>query len=177
MVGKNIPYLVRQETSDARLDYSSYEYKDVGVTLKVTPQISQERFVRLKIFQEVTRLVRTVATVEGRPETHKRLAQTTVIVKDANTVVIGGLIGDDTTHIDYQVPCLGSIPLVGWFFRSTSKRREKTNLFVFLTPHIIQNPTEAEKVYHEKKDQIERIKEGVIKMYERGRRPPAPEKD
>ncbi|MBW2048955.1 MAG: type II secretion system secretin GspD [Deltaproteobacteria bacterium] len=172
MVGKNIPYLVRQETSEARLDYSSYEYKDVGVTLKVTPQISQERFVRLKIFQEVTRLVHTIASVQGRPETHKRLAQTTVIVKDANTVVIGGLIGDDTTHIDYQVPCLGSIPLIGWFFRSTSKRLEKTNLFVFLTPHIIQNPSEAEKVYHDKKDQIETIKEGVIKMYKRGRKAP-----
>ncbi|MBU0732776.1 MAG: type II secretion system protein GspD, partial [Proteobacteria bacterium] len=101
------------------------------------------------------------------PTTYKRLAQTTVIVKDANTVVIGGLIGDDTTHIDYNVPCLGNIPLLGWLFRSTSKRIEKTNLFVFLTPRIIQNPAEAKKVYEDKKDQIETIKEGVIKMYKR----------
>jgi len=175
MVGKNIPYLVRQETTEARLDYSNYEYKDVGVTLKVTPQISRERFVRLKIFQEVTRLIHTVESATGRPETHKRRARTTVIVKDANTVVIGGLIGDDTTHIDYRVPCLGNIPLIGWFFKSTSKRIEKTNLFVFLTPHIIQNPAEAKKVYQDKKDQIETIKEGVIKMYERGRNAPEPE--
>jgi len=175
MVGKNIPYLVRQETTEARLDYSSYEYKDVGVTLKITPQISQERFVRLKIFQEVTRLMRTVESAQGRPETHKRMAQTTVIVKDGNTVVIGGLIGDDTTRIDYKVPCLGNIPLVGWFFRSTSKRIEKTNLFIFLTPHIIQNPAEAKKIYQDKKDQIETIKEGVIKMYERGGKAPEPE--
>lgn len=167
MVGKNIPYLVRQETTEARLDYSNYEYKDVGVTLKVTPQITQERFVRLKIFQEVTRLVHTVEALKVRPETHKRMAQTTVVVKDANTVVIGGLIGDDTTHIDYEVPCLGNIPLVRWLFKSSSKRIEKTNLFVFLTPHIIQNPAEARKVYEEKKNQIETIKEGVIKMYHR----------
>jgi general secretion pathway protein D len=179
MVGKNIPYLVRKETTEARLDYSNYEYKDVGVTLKVTPQISQERFVRLKIFQEVTRLIQTVQALEGRPETHKRLAQTTVVVKDANTVVIGGLIGDDTTHIDYQVPCLGNIPLIRWLFRSTSKRIEKTNLFIFLTPHIIQNPIEARKVYEDKKDQIETIKEGVIKMYHRpeSRLTPAGEKE
>jgi general secretion pathway protein D len=170
MVGRNIPYLVRQETTEARLDYSNYEYKDVGVTLKVTPQISQERFVRLKIFQEVTRLIQTVDAAEGRPETHKRMAQTTVVVKDANTVVIGGLIGDDTTHVDYQVPCLGNMPLFGWLFKSTSKRIEKTNLFIFLTPRIIQNPIEAKKVYEDKKDQIETIKEGVIKMYKR----PAP---
>ena len=170
MVGKNIPYQTRQETTAADLDYTSYEYKDVGVTLKVTPQISQERFVRLKIYQEVTRLINSdvqVAAGTQRPETQKRLFQTTVIVKDANTVVIGGLIGDDTTNIDYQVPCLGSIPLLGWLFKGTSKTREKTNLFVFLTPRIIQNPAEAKKIYQDKKEQIERIKEGVIKMYHR----------
>ncbi len=166
MVGRNIPYITSQNTTDARQDYTNYEYKDVGVTLKVTPQISQERFVRLKIFQEVSRLIHTIET--DRPSTYKRLAQTTVIVKDAQTVVIGGLIGDDTTHIDYEVPCLGGIPLLGWFFRSTSKRIEKTNLFIFLTPRIIQNPAEAKKIYYDKKDQIETIKEGVIKMYERG---------
>lgn len=168
MVGKNVPYQVRQETTDAQLNYSSYEYKDVGVTLKITPQISQERFVRLKIYQEVTRLVSdTFLVTTGRPETWKRLAQTTVIVKDANTVVIGGLIGDETTNTDYQVPCLGNIPLLGWLFKGTSKKREKTNLFIFLTPRIIQNPAEARKIYLDKKEQIERIEEGVIKMYHR----------
>ncbi|MDZ7698605.1 MAG: type II secretion system secretin GspD [Deltaproteobacteria bacterium] len=164
-VGKNVPYVVRQETSQAELDYSSYEYKDVGVTLKITPQISQNRLVRLNIYQEVTRLIETEGLKEGRPTTYKRLAQTTVIVADANTVVIGGLIGDDTTNTHYQVPCLANIPGLGWFFRSEYKKREKTNLFVFLTPHIIQNPSESRDIYHEKKDQIERIKEGVIKMY------------
>lgn len=168
MVGKNVPYQVRQETTDAQLNYSSYEYKDVGVTLKITPQISQERFVRLKIYEEVTRLVDdTVLTTTGRPETWKRLAQTTVIVKDAQTVVIGGLIGDETTNIDYKVPCLGDIPLLGYLFKGTSKNRQKTNLFIFLTPRIIQNPSEARQIYLDKKEQIETIKEGVIKMYDR----------
>lgn len=170
-VGKNVPYVVRQETSEAELDYSSYEYKDVGVTLKITPQISQNRLVRLEIYQEVTRLIETDALKEGRPTTYKRLAQTTVIVADANTVVIGGLIGDDTTNINYKVPCLGNIPGIGWLFKSTSKKRGKTNLFVFLTPHIIQNPSESREIYEDKRDQIERIKEGVIKMYEKDRSP------
>ena len=168
MVGKNVPYQVRDETTQAQLDYSSYEYKDVGITLKITPQISQERFVRLKIYEEVTRLVDdTVLNTTGRPETWKRLAQTTVIVKDANTVVIGGLIGDETTTTDYKVPCLGDLPLLGWLFKGTSKDRQKTNLFIFLTPRIIQNPAEARKIYLDKKEQIERIKEGVIKMYDK----------
>ncbi|MBW2708928.1 MAG: type II secretion system secretin GspD, partial [Deltaproteobacteria bacterium] len=167
MVGKNVPYQVRDETTKAELDYSSYEYKDVGVTLKITPQISQERFVRLKIYEEVTRLVDDrVLNTTGRPETWKRLAQTTVIVKDAHTVVIGGLIGDETTTTDYKVPCLGDLPLLGWMFKGTRKKHQKTNLFIFLTPHIIQNPAEARKIYLDKKDQIDRIKEGVIKMYD-----------
>ena len=177
-VGKNVPYITTTGRTTADIDYTQYEYKDVGVTLKVTPQISQERSVRLKIFQEVTRLILTEGLTKGHPTTYKRLAQTTVIVKDSNTVVIGGLIGDDTTHIDYKVPCLGDIPLISWLFKGTSKRIEKTNLFVFLTPHIIQNPAEAKKVYQDKKDQIETIKEGVIKMYERERKTPEPvEKD
>ncbi len=175
MVGKNVPYQVRQETTDAQLNYSSYEYKDVGVTLKITPQISQERFVRLKIFEEVTRLVDATALERtGRPETWKRMAQTTVIVRDANTVVIGGLIGDETSTTDYKVPCLGDIPLVGWLFKGTSKERQKTNLFIFLTPRIIENPAEARKIYLDKKDQIDRIKEGVIKLHEKPKPKPLP---
>ncbi|MCD6294926.1 MAG: type II secretion system secretin GspD, partial [Deltaproteobacteria bacterium] len=173
MVGRNVPYQTRDETTKAELDYSSYEYKDVGVVLKITPQISQERFVRLKIYEEVTRLVDDrVLSTTGRPETWKRLAQTTVIVKDANTVVIGGLIGDETTTTDYKVPCLGDIPLLGWLFKGTSKKRQKTNLFIFLTPRIIQNPAEARKIYLDKKEQIEQIKEGVIKMYDKPRPKP-----
>ncbi|MBC8177516.1 MAG: type II secretion system secretin GspD [Deltaproteobacteria bacterium] len=172
-VGKNVPYISSANITEAQQNYTTYQYKDVGVTLKVTPQISQERFVRLNIFQEVSRLIGTVAS--NTPSTYKRLAQTTVIVKDANTVVIGGLIGDETTHIDYKVPCLGDIPLISWLFKGTSKRIEKTNLFVFLTPHIIQNPAEAKKIYEDKKDQIETIKEGVIKMYKREGKAPAPE--
>ena len=171
MVGRNVPYITRQETTEARLDYTTYEYKDVGVTLKITPQISQERLVRLKIFQEVTRLI--PGSQPDRPETFKRRAQTTVIVKDAHTVVIGGLIDDDTAIVETKVPCLGDIPGVGWLFKTSTRILQKTNLFIFLTPHIIQNPVEAKKVYQDKKEQIERIREGVIKMYKK----PAPRND
>jgi general secretion pathway protein D len=134
-VGENVPYITKQETSSADIDYTTYEYKDVGVTLKITPQINQERFVRLKIFQEVIKLKK--GTEEYRPTTLKRSAETTVIVKDKNTVVIGGIIGEATERGSYQVPCLGDIPGLGWFFRSISRSRNKTNLFIFITPHII----------------------------------------
>jgi len=167
-VGKNVPYITRgeQEVTTDR-EYATYEYKDVGITLKITPQINQERFVRLKLFQEVTGIIETEGLKEGRTTTYKRSAQTTVIVKDSNTVVIGGLIDDNMTNVEYKVPCLGDIPLLGWLFRSSSESRDRTNLFVFLTPRIIENPAEAKKIYEKKKEQIDTIKEGVIKMYKR----------
>ena len=162
-VGENVPYLTKEATGEQI--YQTYEYRDVGVTLKITPQINQERFVRLKIFQENITLKK--GTEEFRPTTLKRSAETTVIVKDENTVVIGGIIGESTEKGRYQVPCLGDIPGLGLLFKSKSRTRNKTNLFVFLTPHIIQNPSEAQKIYEEKREEIDRIREGAIKMYEK----------
>ncbi|HEU18535.1 MAG TPA: type II secretion system protein GspD [Deltaproteobacteria bacterium] len=161
-VGKNVPYQTRAETSSANVDYSSYEYKDVGVTLKITPQISQERYVRLNIYQEVTKLVDTDTSAD-RPTTLKRTAKTAVSIKDTNTIVIGGLVGDDITQTTYQVPCLGNVPLLGWLFKYRSERREKTNLYIFITPHIIENPIEATELLKEKHEDLDSVREGVIK--------------
>jgi general secretion pathway protein D len=165
-VAKNIPFLTRQETSEAGYDYSNYEFKDVGVTLNIVPQINQERFVRLKITQEIAQVVEEESIV-GLPTTLKRVAKTTVIIKDGNTVVIGGLIDETLSEVKSRVPCLSSIPLAGWLFGSTSRNQNKTNLYIFLTPHIIEKPEEAAEVYQEKRDQIEGVRGGVIKMYEK----------
>ncbi len=164
-VGKNVPYITRQErsTSATGIDYSNYEYKDVGVTLNVTPNINEENFVRLKLNQKVTKVVTEESTL-GLPTTLKREAKTTVIVKDKETIVIGGLLGDSTEVGTYQVPCLGSIPVLGWLFKSVSRGREKTNLYVFLTPHIIRTQRDAAALYKEKKDQMGEVVEGVIKL-------------
>ncbi len=166
-VGKNVPYQTRAGTSDADVDYSYYEYKDVGITLKITPQISKDRLVRLNISLESTKLDELASTSNERPTTLKRTIETTVIIEDSNTVVIGGLIDDSFSKTEYKVPCLGDIPLLSFLFKSTSKARDKTNLFVFLTPHVIESPAEAEEVYQKKKDQIDQIQEGNIKMYDK----------
>jgi len=166
-VGKNIPYQTRAGTSDADVDYSYFEYKDVGITLKITPQISKDRLVRLYISEESTKLDELASTVNERPTTLKRTIETTVIVKDKSTLVIGGLIDDSFTKTEYKVPCLGDIPLLNFLFKSTSRAGDKTNLFVFITPHVVKHPTEAEEIYQKKKDQIEQIQEGNIKMYDK----------
>jgi len=165
-VGKNVPYQTRAGTSDAAVDYSYYEYKDVGITLKITPQISKDRLVRLNISLESTKLDELASTVDDRPTTLKRTIENTVIVKDKNTVVIGGLIDDSFSKTEYKVPCLGDIPLVSFLFKSTSSAGDKTNLFVFIAPHVIENPAEAEEIYQKKKDKIDQIREGNIKMYD-----------
>lgn len=166
-VGENVPYQTRADSSTVT-DYSSYEYKDVGVTLRITPQISRERFVRLNIFQEVTKMVGD--DTNDRPTTLKRTTKTTVTIKDKNTIVIGGLIGDDITNTVYKTPCLGDIPGLGWLFKYKSETREKRNLFIFITPRIVENPTEAKSIYEEKQKHINEVEEGVIKTYEKKRK-------
>jgi general secretion pathway protein D len=166
-VGKNVPFQTRSALTDTgQVDtYSYYEYKDVGITLKITPQISKDRMVRLNIFQEVTKLDQFATVTPDRPATFKRTIETTVIVKDTHTVVIGGLIDDSLSETEYKVPCLGDIPLLGYLFKGVSSGGEKTNLFVFLTPHVIKSPVEAKDILKEKEQYMNEIKEGNIKMY------------
>ena len=165
LVGKNVPYKTKSgtDTGSTSILYENFEYKDVGITLKITPQISKDRMVRLLINQEVSRLESTAVT--SQPTTLKRTIDTTVIVKDKNTVVIGGLIDDSFSTIEHKTPCLGDIPLFGKLFQSSAEGREKTNLYVFLTPHVIENPEEATEIKKIKKEEIDRIKEGKINLY------------
>jgi len=161
-VGKNIPFQTRSTAEGGVETYSSFEYRDVGTTLKITPQISQDGMVRLAISQEVARLE---STTDFRPTTLKRTIDTTVIVDDNSTVVIGGLIDDSFSKTEYKVPILGDIPLLGWLFKSRKTQREKTNLFVFLTPHVINNKADAQKIYKKKKEKLGEVEKGSIKMY------------
>ena len=166
-VGKNVPFQTRSAAETGVETYSSYEYKDVGITMKITPQISHDRLVRLYINTESTKLDEQATTSSDRPTTLKRTVDTTVIVKDTNTVVIGGLIDDSFSETTYAVPCLGDIPLLGYLFKTKSRGGDKTNLYVFITPHVVENPAEAKAILDSKKVEIDKIKEGKIKMYEK----------
>ncbi len=165
-VGKNVPFQTRSGSSSASTDvYTSYEYRDVGITLKITPQISKDRLVSLKIAQEISKLDELSTTSPDRPTTLKRSIDTTVVVKDNNTIVIGGLIDTTSTITENKVPLLGDIPLLGVLFRSTARSSEKTNLFVFLTPHVLYEPNEAKGILKEKQDHIKSVLPGTIKLY------------
>lgn len=166
-VGKNVPYLTKSGSSTVE-SYNTYEYKDVAITLKITPQISKDRMIRLKIDQETTKLDQLATTAENRPTTLKRTINTTVTVYDQNTIAIGGLIDDSFTITEHKVPCVGDIPGFGWLFKSRAKSREKTNLFVFITPRVVETSEEAQAIYDEKNRYINEIESGNIKMYEQG---------
>ena len=168
-VGSNVPYITRQDstttTSSYPVNYNTYEYRDVGVILNITPHINEENFIRLKISQQVTKV--TSASNSATPTTLKRTVKTAVVVKDNETIVIGGLIGDSTQDSTYKVPLLGDIPLLGWLFKTKSKSREKTNLYVFITPHIVRTQQDAASLYQEKRETMGEVEEGVIKLNEK----------
>ncbi|GAB6142898.1 type II secretion system secretin GspD [Desulfocicer niacini] len=168
-IGKNVPYQTRSAADNATDTYSSYEYKDVGITLKITPQISKDRLVRLDVYQEVTKLDNVNEEGNDRPTTLKRQIDTTLIVEDGHTIVIGGLIDESLSRSEYSVPCLGGIPGLGYLFKTVSNGEDRTNLYVFLTPRVVKNPLEAKEIYDEKKEEIDIIKKGDVKLYNEGR--------
>jgi general secretion pathway protein D len=163
-VGRNIPFQTTTSTTNNDT-FNSFEYRDVGKTLKITPQINKDRMVRLNLTLEVSALESTTAF---RPTTLKRTVETTVMVKDSSTVVIGGLIDDTFSQTEVKVPCLGDIPGLGWLFKTRSKGNERSNLFIFITPRVLQNPEEASAVSQSKKNEIDQLRELQIKLYQGG---------
>jgi general secretion pathway protein D len=149
-VGQNVPFITSTSVVTGGISQQSVERKDIGIDLKITPQISEGAYVKLDIYQEISAVVPTVKSANTVSAsdlvTTKRSAKTSVVVKDKDTVVIGGLIQDQDTVTDNKVPFLGDIPGLGWLFKSTSKERTKTNLLIVLTPRIIRGAEELADV-------------------------------
>jgi len=156
VVAENVPFKVRTTATASGFPVEEIERKDVGLTLRLTPQISEGNFVKLNIYQEISN-VQPSGTVEGATDltTLKRSARTTVVVRDHQTVVIGGLISDDVSSSVSKVPWLGDMPLLGHFFRSTQQTNRKKNLLIIITPHVIRTSSDLEGFYKEKREEIE----------------------
>jgi general secretion pathway protein D len=169
VVAENIPFSTRVDEGTAVTDRAiqSFEYRDVGVTLKVTPQINEKRFVKLKIYEEISRVVSETTQLSPTqvvlaPTTTKRTAETNVQVRDKQTVVIAGLVGDNINVTTTKVPCLGDIPIMGYLFRSERRNSTRTNLLIFLTPYIVANPEEADELYLKKSKLMEKVQDRYI---------------
>lgn len=136
-VGENVPFS-GASTLTTTGTTTSIDRKDIGITLKIKPQVSEGDYVRLDINQEIS----AVKDNKGQAidlVTTKRAAKTSIVVKDGETVVIGGLIQDQDNDSVSKVPILGDIPGLGWLFKTTSKTRTKTNLMILLVPRIVKD--------------------------------------
>ncbi len=152
----NIPYTKESTTrNDNDFTTQSMDYKDVGVKLKITPRISDDGSLRLEVEQEVSRVTDSLVTLNNgdqiiAPTTRKRMVKTTILLQDSQTAVIGGLLDDQKTYNQNEVPGLGSIPVLGWMFKSRTKKATQTNLFIFITPKVIRNAGDSLELTKEK---------------------------
>jgi len=153
IVGRNIPFPVSTGRDSNNNPIVSYQREDVATTLKVTPQINESNFVTLEVYQEVQEIEEDSQGLDVSSAgfiTSKRSTETTVVVRDNQTVVLGGLIGTTDTQVESKIPLLGDLPLIGTLFRGRRTVSRKTNLLIFLTPHVIDDPEDLEEVYRVK---------------------------
>ena len=158
IVGQNVPFVASRATNETNLSntFATVEREDVGITLRLTPQISEGAVVRMALFEEVSAIIPNpiLDANEVGPTTTVRSASTTITVKDSQTVVIGGLISDAITARESKVPFLGDIPVLGNFFTKTTSTKSKINLLIFLTPHIIKDERDAAAVSTAERDRF-----------------------
>lgn len=160
VVGKNVPFITGQNSTQGGIanPFQTIERKDVGLTLRVKPQISEGDSVRLEIYQEISSVDGGTAA-EGGLITSKRSIKTVVLANDGQMIVLGGLMRDDYTATVQKVPCLGSIPLFGEPFKFTENLKTKTNLMVFLKPSIIKSASQIEEITDRKYINIKKLYE------------------
>ena len=154
IVGEQRPFLTSvNRIPDAGIINVSntFDFRDTGITLRITPQISKGNTVRTELFLEITRFVSEAEV--GAVTTTKRSTKTTVIVDDGQTIVLGGLIQDTSNDAETRVPFLSSLPLLGGLFKQTAVTSNKTNLLIFLTPHIISTRDDVDRVTTHKQQQ------------------------
>lgn len=151
VVGQNVPFRTGSfstQNSGTTNPFTTIERQDIGITLKVIPQIHEGNLVKMNIEQEVSSIAPTTVQTSGAADivTNKRTIQTKVLAEDGETVVLGGLIEDDLTESTSQVPILGDIPVVGTLFKDKSHSSVKKNLLVFLRPTVLRGKEDMKEV-------------------------------
>jgi general secretion pathway protein D len=149
VIGQNVPFVTGQFTNTGATNgsvnpFQTIERKDVGLTLRVKPQISENGTVRMQIFQEVSSIApSSIASATGLI-TNKRSIESNILVDDGSIVVLGGLLQDEYAGGQEKVPLLGDIPVVGNLFRTETRSRKKSNLMVFLRPVVVRDAVQSD---------------------------------
>ena len=161
-VGEEVPIVTSEyvplTTQNVDQTSRNIEYRNTGVILEVTPRINDKGLVALDISQEVSKAQKIEAGGIQSPTITNRKAETSLVVQNATTVVIGGLIGAESGKTVRGVPFLSSIPILGYFFSSTGQTKAKTELIILITPHVVTNINEAAAISMEFKEKVSQIK-------------------
>jgi len=165
IVGQNVPFITGSYTptaGSATNPFQTIERKDIGLTLKVTPQVAEAGAVKLRIFQEVSNVTRDAQLVKSADLiTNKRSLESTVLVDDGQIVVLGGLIQDDQQAAVDKVPLLGDIPWIGSLFKYETRNRKRTNLMVFLRPVVLKDDKAAASLTADRYEYIRNLQRGM----------------
>jgi len=157
VIGQNVPFITGQYAMSGAATtptpFQTIERRDVGLTLRIKPQISEGGTVRLQIYQEVSSVDQNASNAAG-VTTNKRAVSSTVLVDDGQIVVIGGLIQDTVSDGEQKVPVLGDIPWLGGMFRYKTRSHHKTNLMIFLRPTLVRDSQRANTYTSERYDYI-----------------------
>ncbi len=161
-VGQDVPVRTQNRNAglggDNAVTVANFEYRPTGIKLKFTPHINKNNRITLDLYQEIKNVagISSEAT-GGNPTFNKRDIKTTIVVDNIQTIVIGGLLSNDKQKKVQKIPILGEIPLLGTLFRRTTNQNRKTNLMVFLTPHILDDREKSDKMTIQKKNEQERM--------------------
>lgn len=167
MVGQTVPLVTGTRTSDTtNAVTNTVTYQDVGIILKVTPFITADGNVEMIVSPEISSLsAKTVAisATTTAPIIDKRAADTVIVTKSDSTIVIGGLISNEKTSTDSKVPILGDIPILGMAFKRKQNSNTKTELLIFLTPHVVNSPEELSQLSNGEQKNLELAPEAFDK--------------
>ena len=161
-VGEEIPVPTGTRLTDtSSTSFTSFDYKSVGVKLKITPHITKHEKITLDLYQEVNSVLGETSILAGNivpPKLGKRDIRTKVTVENGKTIVVGGLIRNDKRVVETKVPILGDIPLLGWLFKKKSVTYEKVNLMIFLTPYIVTKQKDIDALTRQKRNEFNKMK-------------------
>lgn len=172
LVGSRVPFISSTRLgNDVAID-RAVQYQDVGTTLTIVPTVNQDDYVSVRILQEVSSLTtQTVSAALNAPIISTREAATRAIIRNGQTVVIGGLIGSAQETSDSGVPLLKDLPLLGALFKRQARSTARTEIAIFVTPHVIRTDAEADALRRRSEQRLEGVAPGVVGTPTR--RPPA----
>ena len=165
VIGNNVPFVTgsyANTTGSSTVNpFTTVERKDVGLMLRVRPQINENGTVKMAIYQEVSKIDDATLKNANGPTTSKRSIESNVLVEDGSIIVLGGLLEDSYSQAEDKVPLLGDVPIVGNLFRSENRSRKKTNLMVFLRPVVVRDAAASDALMIDRYESIRALQQQV----------------